>query len=85
MTSSFGAGKEDFWVLKLDKDGNVQWEKTDGGTDDDEASSVHKLWTEEHRRGMTRPLVRPRGYMDLEADRMVTYSGKSPMAVQGMN
>jgi hypothetical protein len=26
------AGGGDFWVLKLDKDGNIQWQKTYGGT-----------------------------------------------------
>ena len=27
-TSSFGAGLADLWVLKLDSDGNIQWQKT---------------------------------------------------------
>jgi len=30
QTSSFGSGDSDFWVLKLDLNGNVQWEKTYG-------------------------------------------------------
>ena len=41
-TSSFGAGKKDVWVLKLDKDGNVEWQKTYGGTEDDVASSIQQ-------------------------------------------
>ena len=39
-TSSTGAGKKDVWVLKLDEDGNVEWQKTYGGAEDDEAFSV---------------------------------------------
>ena len=41
-TTSFGAGKKDVWVLKLDKDGNVEWQNTYGGTEDDEAFSVQQ-------------------------------------------
>ncbi|MGA8848958.1 MAG: hypothetical protein WB564_03940 [Dehalococcoidia bacterium] len=41
-TESFGAGESDFWVLKLDKDGNVTWQKTYGGTDYDEAYSIQQ-------------------------------------------
>uniref|UniRef100_A0A2B4RD36 Sulfatase-modifying factor 1 n=1 Tax=Stylophora pistillata TaxID=50429 RepID=A0A2B4RD36_STYPI len=39
-TSSIGAGKKDFMVLKLDKDGNKQWLKTFGGAEDDEAEDI---------------------------------------------
>ena len=41
-TTSFGAGKKDVWILKLDKDGNVQWQNTYGGTEDDEAFSIQQ-------------------------------------------
>jgi hypothetical protein len=41
-TSSFGTGKKDAWVLKLDKDGSVEWQKTYGGSEDDEAFSIHQ-------------------------------------------
>jgi hypothetical protein len=39
-TFSFGAGGNDGWLLKLDSSGNVQWQKTYGGTDWDHAWSV---------------------------------------------
>lgn len=39
-TESFGAGGEDFWVLKLDSSGHVEWERTYGGGNDDRAFSV---------------------------------------------
>ncbi|WP_312342648.1 T9SS C-terminal target domain-containing protein [Chryseobacterium binzhouense] len=33
-------GSYDFWLLKLDESGNIQWQKTYGGTGDDRAYSV---------------------------------------------
>jgi uncharacterized delta-60 repeat protein len=39
-TTSFGAGKEDMYVVKLDSSGNVQWTKTIGGSDKDVARSI---------------------------------------------
>jgi uncharacterized delta-60 repeat protein len=39
-TKSFGAGSKDVWVLKLDGQGNVQWQKTYGGTGEDEARAI---------------------------------------------
>jgi len=39
-TSSFGAGGEDAWLLRLDKTGGVIWQKAYGGTGDDVAISV---------------------------------------------
>ena len=39
-TSSKVAGEYDFWVLKLNKYGEKQWDKTFGGSDRDEANSI---------------------------------------------
>ena len=39
-TVSFGAGDYDCWLLKLNADGGVQWQKTYGGAGFDEAYSV---------------------------------------------
>jgi len=41
-TESFGAGGADFFLIKTDANGNVQWAKTYGGTDYDYASSFQK-------------------------------------------
>jgi hypothetical protein len=41
-TQSFGAGGEDAWLVKLDMNGDVQWQRTYGGAGDDEASSAEQ-------------------------------------------
>jgi len=41
-TASFGAGGYDVWMLKLDENGTVQWQKTYGGPGDDEAHAVRQ-------------------------------------------
>jgi hypothetical protein len=39
-TSSFGAGGDDVYVVKLDANGNLQWTKTIGGKNDDAGLSL---------------------------------------------
>ncbi|MHA2635190.1 MAG: InlB B-repeat-containing protein [bacterium JZ-2024 1] len=41
-TYSFGAGSRDIWVLKLDANGNVLWQKTYGGANWDGADSIQQ-------------------------------------------
>ena len=40
VTRSYGEGKEDFWVIKLDSRGNKVWDKTFGGSKNDRAYSL---------------------------------------------
>jgi len=42
MTTSYGAGGMDFYLVKTDASGNTEWEKTIGGSDDDYAWSVEQ-------------------------------------------
>ena len=42
-TKSLGAGGRDAWVLKLDASGNIMWQKTYGGADDDNARQCDRL------------------------------------------
>ncbi|MBW2195116.1 MAG: hypothetical protein JRF37_05945, partial [Deltaproteobacteria bacterium] len=39
---SYDEGKYDFWVLKLDDSGDISWQKTYGGSDDDHPMSIQQ-------------------------------------------
>jgi uncharacterized repeat protein (TIGR02543 family)/uncharacterized delta-60 repeat protein len=42
QTNSFGAGSGDFWVLKLSSTGDVEWQRTYGGSGNDNANSIQQ-------------------------------------------
>ncbi len=39
---SFGAGQPDFWVLKLSSEGDIEWNKTYGGSESETAYSIQQ-------------------------------------------
>jgi|GEM_PF-3428976 len=41
-TSSFGSGGEDIWVLKLNEDGTIKWQRALGGTGDEQCIAIVK-------------------------------------------
>jgi len=59
-TKSMGAGKTDVWIVKLNKNGDLLWDKTFGGSENDEAHSIVQTedggyavagWTKSKRTG----------------------------------
>ncbi|MFC2167707.1 hypothetical protein ACFLRW_01895 [Acidobacteriota bacterium] len=42
FTSSSGAGRSDFWILKLTSDGTIEWQKLYGGDKPDQASLIQQ-------------------------------------------
>ncbi len=43
-TSSYGSGYEDVWLIKTDEEGNLQWDRTYGGSQSDVGSNVQQTF-----------------------------------------
>jgi hypothetical protein len=41
-TGSFGAGEGDIWILKLSSDGYIEWQRTYGGSESEDASFIQQ-------------------------------------------
>ena len=41
-TYSYGSGKDDVYLIKTDSNGNLEWQRTFGGSDNDRAWSVQQ-------------------------------------------
>ncbi len=41
---SFSNGLEDYWILKLDEHGAIQWQRSYGGNDEDVLHSIQETW-----------------------------------------
>ena len=41
-TSSFGAGGEDVWIIKLTQSGDIEWQRTYGGNDDESSCFIQQ-------------------------------------------
>ena len=44
QTGSFGAGSSDVWILKINSVGDIEWQKTYGGSQVEEASSIQQTY-----------------------------------------
>jgi len=44
--TSFGAGDHDFWLVKIDTNGDMEWNRTYGGTGDEDALSLVQTFDE---------------------------------------
>jgi uncharacterized delta-60 repeat protein len=81
LAESFGAGYADLWVLKLDSNGEVVWQKVYGGTSDDEVYSIHETSDGKYIvAGRTESFGAGNGdvwVLQLKSDGAITFNGAS--------
>ncbi|MFC1726180.1 hypothetical protein ACFL4T_11180 [candidate division KSB1 bacterium] len=46
VTTSFGSGKMDYYIFKIDENGDLEWEKYFGGTEDEDPLSIIEVENE---------------------------------------
>ncbi len=67
-TVSFGNGKKDILLLKLNNNGELEWQKTYGGENDDSAASIQQTLDGGYIvAGYTKPPDSNRSHLDTEA------------------
>ena len=78
ILSPFGTNTDDYWVIKLDSVGNIQWQNTIGGNSGDDAGNIDKAigegyfiggWTSSGLSGdKTEPLIGARDFWIIKLD-----------------
>jgi hypothetical protein len=74
-TESFGQGDEDFWLVKTDADGNMQWNRTYGGSDSEKVYSMIQTSDGGYALAGDGLLVKTDAYGNMEWNRTIIEEG----------